>query len=172
MSTLGSTEERDDLTRSESRDVRRRSTRLLGSLLHPLRLRLALTALVVVVSTAAQVAGPTLIALGIDNGLPAVLDGDATPIVLTVAAYLLTGLIGAVLIAWYTVLSARISQAIAIDRTRWKPNSGVKLTKTPAAKPRPIRWGSSGRRRTRWTTYWADRDQPPRGHSISDANCA
>lgn len=115
MSTLGSTEERDDLTRSESRDVRRRSTRLLGSLLHPLRLRLALTALVVVVSTAAQVAGPTLIALGIDNGLPAVLAGDATPIVLTVAAYLLTGIIGAVLIAWYTVLSARISQAILID---------------------------------------------------------
>ncbi|NQX29731.1 ABC transporter ATP-binding protein [Microbacteriaceae bacterium VKM Ac-2854] len=115
MSTLGSTEERDDLSRSESRDVRRRSTRLLGSLLHPLRVRLALTAIVVVVSTAAQVAGPTLIALGIDNGLPAVLRGDATPLVLTVAAYLLTGIIGAVLIAWYTVLSARISQAILID---------------------------------------------------------
>ncbi|NQX12034.1 ABC transporter ATP-binding protein [Microbacteriaceae bacterium VKM Ac-2855] len=115
MSTLGTTEERDDLSRSESRDVRRRSTRLLGSLLHPLRIRLVLTGLVVVVSTAAQVAGPTLIAFGIDNGLPAVLAGDATPLLLAVAAYLLTGLVGALLIAWYTVLSARVSQAILLD---------------------------------------------------------
>ncbi|QHC59684.1 ABC transporter ATP-binding protein [Rathayibacter sp. VKM Ac-2760] len=115
MSTLGSTEERDDLSRAESAALRRRSLALLGSLLRPLRLRLVLTAIVVVVSTAAQVAGPALIALGIDNGLPAILDGDATPLVLTVAAYVLTGVIGAVLVAWYTVLSARVSQAILID---------------------------------------------------------
>jgi ATP-binding cassette subfamily B protein len=115
MSTLGSTEERDDLTRAESAALRRRSLALLGSLLRPLRLRLVLTAVVVVISTAAQVAGPALIALGIDNGLPAILDGDATPLVLTVIAYVLTGVIGAVLVAWYTVLSARVSQAILID---------------------------------------------------------
>ncbi|NQX04349.1 ABC transporter ATP-binding protein [Rathayibacter sp. VKM Ac-2856] len=115
MSTLGSTEERDDLTRAESAALRRRSLALLGSLLRPLRMRLVLTAVVVVVSTAAQVAGPALIALGIDNGLPAVLDGDATPLALTVVAYVLTGVIGAVLVAWYTVLSARVSQAILID---------------------------------------------------------
>lgn len=78
-------------------------------------MRLVLTAVVVVVSTAAQVAGPALIALGIDNGLPAVLDGDATPLALTVIAYVLTGVIGAVLVAWYTVLSARVSQTILID---------------------------------------------------------
>ncbi|MCM6764216.1 ABC transporter ATP-binding protein/permease [Rathayibacter sp. ZW T2_19] len=115
MSTLGSTEERDDLTRAESAEMRRRSLRLLGSLLKPLRLRLILTAVVVVVSTAAQVAGPALIAAGIDNGLPAVLAGDATPLLLTVGAYVLTGLTGALLVAWYTVLSARVSQAILID---------------------------------------------------------
>ncbi|MDY0911656.1 ABC transporter ATP-binding protein [Rathayibacter festucae] len=115
MSTLGSTEERDDLTRAESAALRRRSLALLGSLLRPLRLRLVLTAVVVVISTAAQVAGPALIALGIDNGLPAILDGDATPLVLTVIAYVLTGVVGAVLVAWYTVLSARVSQAILID---------------------------------------------------------
>ena len=55
--------------------IRDRSLRLLGSLLRPLRLRVVLTMLVVVVvSTAAQVAGPALIALGIDRGLPAVLE--------------------------------------------------------------------------------------------------
>ena len=45
-------EERNDLSKAESRQIRRRSLRLLGSLLHPLRLRLVLTAIVVVVSTA------------------------------------------------------------------------------------------------------------------------
>ena len=51
-------EERNDFTKTESRQIRQRSLRLLGSLLHPLRMRLVLTTIVVVVSTAAQVAGP------------------------------------------------------------------------------------------------------------------
>ncbi|PSL36672.1 ATP-binding cassette subfamily B protein [Labedella gwakjiensis] len=116
-SVLGvSGEERDDLSKAESRQIRRRSLRLLGSLLAPLKVRVILTMVVVVVSTAAQVAGPALIAFGIDTGLPAVLDrADWMPIVGIVAIYLVTGIIGAVLIAWYTVLSARISQAILID---------------------------------------------------------
>ena len=45
-------EERNDLNKEESRQVRRRSLRLLGSLLQPLRMRLVLTAVVVVVSAA------------------------------------------------------------------------------------------------------------------------
>lgn len=108
-------EERHDLSKEESKQVRARSLRLLGSLLRPLRLRLALTAVVVVVSTAAQVAGPAIIALGIDNGLPALLAQDWFPLAAAGAAYLFTGIIGAALIAWYTVLSARISQSILID---------------------------------------------------------
>jgi ATP-binding cassette subfamily B protein len=116
-SVLGvSGEERDDLSKEESRQIRRRSLRLLGSLLSPLKVRVIWTMVVVVISTAAQVAGPALIAFGIDTGLPAVLDrADWMPIVGIVAIYLVTGIIGAVLIAWYTVLSARISQAILID---------------------------------------------------------
>lgn len=108
-------EERNDLSKEESRQIRRRSLRLLGSLLHPLRMRLLLTAVVVVVSTAAQVAGPAIIAFGIDNGLPALLKQDWFPLAGAGVAYLITGVIGAGLIAWYTVLSARISQAILLD---------------------------------------------------------
>ncbi|HEV7812205.1 MAG TPA: ABC transporter ATP-binding protein [Leifsonia sp.] len=108
-------EERNDFTKEESRQIRRRSLHLLGSLMRPLRLRLILTAVVVVISTAAQVAGPAIIAFGIDNGLPALLKEDWFPLAAAGAAYLLTGVIGAVLIAWYTVLSARISQTILID---------------------------------------------------------
>jgi ATP-binding cassette subfamily B protein len=108
-------EERNDFTKQESSQIRRRSLHLLGSLMRPLRLRLVLTAIVVVISTAAQVAGPAIIAFGIDNGLPALVKQDWFPLAAAGAAYLITGVIGAVLIAWYTVLSARISQAILID---------------------------------------------------------
>ena len=108
-------EERNDFTKAESKQIRKRSLRLLGSLMRPLRLRLILTAAVVVVSTAGQVAGPAIIAFGIDNGLPALLKQDWFPLAAAGIAYLFTGIIGAVLIAWYTVLSARISQAILID---------------------------------------------------------
>jgi ATP-binding cassette subfamily B protein len=111
-------EERGDYTRDESRQIRARSLRLLGSLLRPVRARVILTLFVVVVSTAAQVAGPALIALGINQGLPAALDGDYLPLGVAVAAYLVTGVLGAVLIAWYTMLSARVSQAILFDLRR------------------------------------------------------
>jgi len=108
-------EERDDFTKSESRQIRGRSLTLLGSLVRPLRLKLVLTMVVVVISTAAQVAGPALIAFGIDRGLPALVNEDWFPIGLTVGAYLFTGIIGAGLIAWYTILTAQISQAILFD---------------------------------------------------------
>ena len=113
-------EERNDFTKAESKQIRQRSLRLLGSLLRPERARVILTMAVVVISTAAQVAGPALVAYGIDKGLPALLDGnDWMPIGLTVAAYLVAGVVGAGLIAWYTVLTAKISQAILFDlRTR------------------------------------------------------
>ena len=62
-------EERHEYTTAESRHIRRRSLRLLGSLLHPLRVQLWLTMAIIVVSTAAQVAGPAIIAYGIDQGL-------------------------------------------------------------------------------------------------------
>ncbi len=108
-------EERDDLTRRESRAVRKRSMRLLGSLLHPVRGTAALSAVVVIFATGLQVAGPALIAFGIDRGLPALMEQNWFPLGLAVGAYLVAGVGGAVLAAWYTVLTARISQAILLD---------------------------------------------------------
>ena len=116
MSVVGvEGEEREDLNRSESRAVRKRSLRLLGSLLHPVRWMVALSVSVVIVGTALQVAGPALIAFGIVHGLPALMDQDWFPISMTVAVYLVAAIAGAGLTAWYTVLTARISQAILLD---------------------------------------------------------
>ena len=109
-------EDRSDYTRDESRAIRQRSLRLLGSLVSPLRGQLALAAAVLVVSTALRVAGPALIAYGIDNALPAVIqNNDWMPTILVVAIYLTAGIGGAVLIGWYVVVAARLTQAVMLD---------------------------------------------------------
>jgi ATP-binding cassette, subfamily B, bacterial len=109
-------EERNDFSKAESRQMRARSLRLLGSLVRPVRGRVIATMAVIVLSTALQVAGPALIAFGIDRGLPALQEqGDWMPVSLYVGAYLLTGVAGASFIALFQVMSARLSQAILID---------------------------------------------------------
>jgi ATP-binding cassette subfamily B protein len=113
-------EDRSDYTREESRHIRRRSLRLLGSLVSPLRGHLILAALVLVVSTALRVIGPALIAYGIDTALPAVIDRmDWMPAIGVFAVYLVSALGGAALIGWYVVVAARLTQAVMMDlRTR------------------------------------------------------
>ncbi len=112
-------EEQSEYSKAESTQIRARSRALLGSLLAPLRAKLWVTAAAIIVSSAAQVAGPALIAYGIDQGIPALINQNWFPVALAGVAYLFTGLIGGVLIASYIRMSARISQAVLIDlRTR------------------------------------------------------
>ena len=109
-------EDRSDYTRDESRAIRRRSLHLLGTLVSPLRGQLALAAIVLVVSTALRVAGPALIAYGINTALPQVTQyGNWMPTVMIVAVYLFAGLGGAALIGWYAVVAARLTQAVMLD---------------------------------------------------------
>jgi ATP-binding cassette subfamily B protein len=117
MSVTGVTgEERDDFSRTESKQIRRRSTRLLLSTVEPVKRTLILTAATILVATAANVAGPALIGVGLDRALPALLDtGDATGLALVIGAYVLVAVTGAVLVAKYQVMSARIAQEILID---------------------------------------------------------
>jgi len=109
-------EDRSDYTRAESKAIRARSLRLLGSLITPVRGQLVLAAVVLVVSTAMRVAGPALIGYGIANALPAVVDRmDWMPTIGVVVVYLITGIGGAALIGWYVVVAARLTQAILLD---------------------------------------------------------
>ena len=105
----------NDLSGAERRALRRRSLRLLGSLLRPMRARLALTMVLVLVSTGMQAVGPAVIAWGIDTGLPELVKGQALPLAAAVAVYLVAGVLGGVMIAAYTIQTARISQAILLD---------------------------------------------------------
>ena len=113
-------EDRDDYTREESRAIRRRSLRLLGSILRPMRKLLILTVIVVTISTAMRAVGPSLIAFGIDTALPrAVEHGDWWPAIATTVGFLVVGGIGASFVGWYVVLIARLTQGVMLElRTR------------------------------------------------------
>ena len=90
MSTTGVMgEDRQDFTKRENKAIRVRSIALLRVLIRPHRVRFGWTAIMIIASTAAQVAGPLLIAWGIDIGLPeAVDDGNFAPILTIVVAFL------------------------------------------------------------------------------------
>ncbi|AUZ35909.1 ABC transporter [Arthrobacter sp. PGP41] len=108
-------EDNAHLSKSDSRAVRRRSLALLRSLIRPVRMRFWLTIAMVVLSQAARVAGPALIAFGIDRALLALQAGDNTPLVFTGVAYLLAATATAGLTALYVTSTARLSQAMLLD---------------------------------------------------------
>ncbi|WP_407710047.1 ABC transporter ATP-binding protein [Arthrobacter nitrophenolicus] len=108
-------EDNANLSKSDSRAVRRRSLALLRSLIRPVRARFWLTIATVVLSQAARVAGPALIAFGIDHALPALRAGDNLPLVLTGVAYLLAAIATAGLTALYVTSTARLSQSMLLD---------------------------------------------------------
>lgn len=113
-------EDRDEYTREESRAIRKRSLRLLRSILAPLKKLILLTAVVIVISTAMRAIGPTLLAFGIDVALPRAVDhGDWWPAIGVGGAFLVSGLVGAGFVGWYVVLIARLTQAVMMElRTR------------------------------------------------------
>ena len=116
MSLYGTNdEERTDLNKEESRFVRARSRRLLGSLLRPLRPRLVAAIALVLVSTGFRVAGPALIALGIDWAIPRALVQDFTPMWTVVIVYLSAAILTAILTYYFLMLSAKLSQAMLFD---------------------------------------------------------
>jgi ATP-binding cassette subfamily B protein len=108
-------EERGDFSKLESRAIRTRSLRLLKSLLRPMRPLVITTGSIVVVSTLARVAGPAIIGIGIDQGLPALIDGNWVPVIIAAVAYLVAGATGTILLARYILLTARLSQGLLLD---------------------------------------------------------
>jgi ATP-binding cassette, subfamily B, bacterial len=116
MSTFGTAnEDNAHLSRSDSKAVRRRSVALLGSLIRPVRLRFWLTLATVVLSQATRVAGPAIIAFGIDHALPSLLAGNNMPVVLAGVLYLTAAIATAVLTALYVTSTARLSQSMLLD---------------------------------------------------------
>ncbi|GEL99725.1 ABC transporter ATP-binding protein [Cellulomonas terrae] len=118
VSTVTAEGSDDATSAAESRRIRRRSLGLLRSLLRPVAGAAWATAALVVGAQLAAVAGPALVAYGIDQALPALTDGDAGPITLATAAYLAAALLGGLLTAATVRASARVSQTMLLDLRR------------------------------------------------------
>ncbi|MEV1009523.1 ABC transporter ATP-binding protein [Streptomyces sp. NPDC049881] len=91
------------------------SRRLLGSLVRPYRLRVAVAAVVLLVQQAAVQAGPLLVAYAIDNAVPALRDDDNGPLIAVAVAYFLCAACGGLLQALFIRLTARINQGILLE---------------------------------------------------------
>lgn len=108
-------EDKIQLTKEESLAVKLRSRKLLLSLIYPVRGRLLLSIVIVVLSQALRVTGPALIALAIDWALPAALKADTTPLWLVVGGYLFASVATASLISWFLRYAARLNQDVLLD---------------------------------------------------------
>ncbi len=116
MSMYGTNdEERTDLTKEESKYVRARSRRLLSSLLNPIKARIYVAILLGVISTALRVAGPALIALGIDWALPKAILRQYNELWIVVGTYLSAALATSILTYLFLMLTARLAQQMLFD---------------------------------------------------------
>ncbi|MEU5255088.1 ABC transporter ATP-binding protein [Streptomyces longwoodensis] len=89
---------------------------LLRSLLAPMRARVTVTTLLLLLQQAAVQAGPLLVAYAIDRAVPAFRDHDDTgPLVAVGAGYLLCALVSGALQYAFVALSARVNQDVLLD---------------------------------------------------------
>ncbi|NNG35358.1 ABC transporter ATP-binding protein [Nakamurella aerolata] len=92
-----------------------RSRRLLADLLRPYKFRMFVLLLVTAVTQGSYLAGPLIVAYGIDTAIPALIRGDGGPLVLTTIAYLGAGVINALTRALFTRLTATLSQLVLLE---------------------------------------------------------
>ncbi|MBZ9642398.1 ABC transporter ATP-binding protein [Streptomyces sp. PSKA30] len=88
---------------------------LLRSLLAPMKARVALTTLLLLLQQAAVQAGPLLVAYAIDNAVPAFRDHDQGPLIAVAVGYLLCALASGGLQYAFVAASARVSQDVLLD---------------------------------------------------------
>jgi ATP-binding cassette, subfamily B, bacterial len=109
----------DDLPIDESLPRRREARALLGSLLWPYRLTVALLALVVVVENLARLSVPLLVQRGIDHGIPPILSGGSAHALMVIVGVLCgVVLIQAISRMFFLQRSGRIGQKVLLELRR------------------------------------------------------
>jgi ATP-binding cassette, subfamily B, bacterial len=99
--------------------LRKRSRRLLADLLRPHRWAVALTAAAIVIASLASLAGPWLIGLAIDNGIPPLAKtGDAVPLLRIAAIFALTVAVQAVATRAFVTMTGRFGQTMVLELRR------------------------------------------------------
>ncbi|MEU1052754.1 ABC transporter ATP-binding protein [Streptomyces sp. NPDC005876] len=88
---------------------------LLRSLLAPMRARVAVTTLLLLLQQAALQAGPLLVAYAIDHAVPALRGDDRGPLIAVGAGYLLCSAAGGALQYAFVGAAARVNQDVLLD---------------------------------------------------------
>jgi ATP-binding cassette subfamily B protein len=109
-------EDAEDLSGGLAALLRRRARRLLGSLLRPHRRAIALTLLLITVVNLAALAGPWLVGVGIDRGIPPLLHShDVRPLAVIVAGFFAAVLVQAAATRAYVTVLGRFGGAVVLD---------------------------------------------------------
>jgi ATP-binding cassette subfamily B protein len=96
--------------------LRARSRRLLGDLLRPHRRAVIATVTLIVVESLAALAGPWLVGLAIDNGLPPLLHtSDAAPLLGIAAAFGFAVAVQAVTTRMFVTMTGRVGQRVVLE---------------------------------------------------------
>jgi ATP-binding cassette subfamily B protein len=114
-SAVDGDEEADTVDRRTGLRLQARARRLVAELLRPHRRAVALAAVLLVAENAVMLAGPLMVALAIDTGVPAALDGRPGPLAAAIGGYAATAVAGAGLRSAFLLLSGRIGQDLLLD---------------------------------------------------------
>jgi ATP-binding cassette, subfamily B, bacterial len=99
--------------------LRKRSRRLLADLLRPHRRAVALTAAAIIVASLASLAGPWLIGIAIDNGIPPLVKGgDPAPLLRIAGVFALTVVVQAGATRTFVTATGRFGQAVVLELRR------------------------------------------------------
>jgi ATP-binding cassette, subfamily B, bacterial len=109
-------EKADEVTAGLAALLRERSRRLLADLLRPHRRAVIATISLIVVESLAALAGPWLVGLAIDNGLPPLLhDHDAGPLLGIAAAFAVAVAVQAVTTRMFVTMTGRVGQKVVLE---------------------------------------------------------
>jgi ATP-binding cassette subfamily B protein len=108
-------EDNEELNALVSTRLQARSRRLLVSLVRPRVLTAALALALVVLENLLTLAGPVVIAIAIDSGIPNAVDGDTTVLAWCVGGYLVSGLGSAGMRFAFLKVAGRFGQDVLLD---------------------------------------------------------
>ena len=109
-------EKANEVTAGLAALLRERSRRLLAELLRPHRRAVTATISLIVVESLAALAGPWLVGLAIDNGLPPLLHAhDAAPLLGIAAAFAVAVAVQAVTTRMFVTMTGRVGQKVVLE---------------------------------------------------------
>ena len=112
-------EKADEVSAGLAALLRERSRRLLGDLLRPYRRAVITTISLIVVESLAVLAGPWLVGIAIDTGLPPLLHGgDVGPLLGIAAAFAVAVGVQAVTTRMFVTMTGRVGQKVVLELRR------------------------------------------------------